>query len=230
MRWYVVGTAGWLLSMNAMAEEPFDSQAFYARHPNQVFNAPARHALTMGFIEGDEVPYMTYDGSLNGKPFYLELHGDQLRIHSGKRVWARDLKRATRPPRQEAMRLDARGTNLYMMNGAGQRPSVACLESLPAEVQRTQPHRTVFVIIDPLGARRLYQLPSLYASCKGLTWTPSRGWQAPWWQPLPDTNPPRFLIQYHRLTPGGFASTDHADTLLGDSQKIDQFTHASVTD
>ena len=80
-----------LITGSAMAGEPIDSAGFYASRPGQLFKGSSLQPPNVGFIEGDETSYQTWEGMLSGKKLYVELHGDQLNIFAGRRKFMRNL-------------------------------------------------------------------------------------------------------------------------------------------
>lgn len=207
----------------AMAGEPIDSARFYADRPGQVFKGSSPQSMNIGYIEGDETPYQTWEGMLSGKKLYVELHGDQLKIQAGRRKFRRNLGSAFKLPSEQTAALDFRGTDLYVFQGKGAHGSALCMESLPAEVNRSTPHRSVYLLADPLGRPRLYQFPTLYASCKGLTEVKLGVYMVPWWSASIDTIPPTFSIEFYKLNPMGFTATGQRVKAMAVDDQLDKF-------
>lgn len=152
-----------------------------------VFQPHEAQPMAVGTLEGDDEPYQTWRGEVSGKPVYVELHGDALRLQVAKRTFLRKLSGAARSAGSPVMLLDTRGTALFA--GAGPRPpssAIVCLESLPASASRDTPDKAVFVVLDLLGSPKVYQLPPLQAACAGLVVTAPGGYKAPVWEPSPD--------------------------------------------
>ena len=206
-----------------MAGASIDSAGFYASRPGQVFKDSSPQSMNVGYLEGDETPYQTWEGMLSGKKLYVELHGDQLKIQAGRRKYTSNLGSAFKLPSEQTAALDFRGTDLYTYQGKGAHDNVLCIESLPAEVNRTTPYRSVYLLIEPLGKPRLYQLPMLYASCKGVSEDKQGTYMIPWWSPSTDSAPHNLSIEFFKLGPTGYTATgQRANATVVDDQ-IDKF-------
>lgn len=223
MRNALASAVAMLLTGSAIAAEPIDSATFYASRLGQVFKGTTPEALSGGYVEGDETPYQTWEGSISGKKLYLELHGDKLKLYVERRKFMLSLGSAFKLPSEQPTALDSRGTDLYVRPGQGAHGSALCIESLLADVSRSTPHRSVYLITDPLGVPRLYQFPTLYASCKGLEEVMPGVYIVPRWTESTDTTPHTFSIQFYTLGKTGFTPTDQRVTATGVGDKIDEF-------
>lgn len=163
----------------------------------QVFQHTDAQPMTVGTLEGDDEPFQTWRGQVSGKPVYVEVHGDALRLQVGRRTFVRKLSRAARPAGTPAMALDTRGTSLFATSGSQASTAILCLESLPASVSRSTPDKAVFVILDLWGAPKVYQLPPLQAACAGLRATAPGRYEAPVWEPSPDATE-GYRVRGHR--------------------------------
>jgi hypothetical protein len=152
----------------------------------QVFQHTDAQPMTVGTLEGDDEPFQTWRGQVSGKPVYVEVHGDALRLQVGRRTFVRMLSRAARSAGTPAMALDTRGTTLFATSGSQPSTAILCLESLPASVSRSTLDKAVFVILDLRGAPKVYQLPPLQAACAGLRATAPGRYEVPVWEPSPD--------------------------------------------
>lgn len=217
-----------LLAANAFAADPIDSATFYASLPGQVFKGSSPDALTVGYVEGDEIPYQTWEGLVSGKKLYLELHGDKLQIQSGRHKVTRSLDSAFKLEREQSAHMDFRGTDLYVRQGKVAHNAALCIESLPAGVSRSMPHRSVYLVTDPLGTPRLYQLPTMYASCKGVVEVKPGIYTVPGWTTSTDTAPHVFNIQFYKLNTTGFAASDWRATATSIGEQFDQFIIETV--
>ena len=203
-----------VLSMTAQADEGLSSDDFYARQPGQVFNASSAKDMTVGYLQGDDVPYMTWDGRLGQRAAYVELHGDELVVRSGRRVWHRHLSQAARVEGESPAALDSKGVSIFLEVAKVGRDSFICLESLPDGAGRSAPFRSVFLLADPLGKLTVYQLPGLYGSCKGLMTRGHGVHVVPRWQRLPDGQQKTHAVEWLRLAGRkGFSSTGVSETL-----------------
>jgi hypothetical protein len=215
----LVCTIAMLLGGQALAAEPVDSATFYASRPGQVFKAGSSKAMTVGYMEGDETPYQSWEGRVSGKKVYLELHGDQFKMQIGRRWTKRSLgsalKLATDASAEKQATLDAKGTELYVRSDKVAKRSVLCLESLLADVT------------DLLASPRLYRLPALYGSCQGLVDGGSGGFVVPAWSTASDHVPATFSIRYLRLGKVGFAATDQTYTATSVGDHLDEFIMSS---
>lgn len=216
----------WLPGRQPRAAEVVDSAAFYARHPGQLFRDTQPVDMTVGFIEGQETPYQTWEGLVAGKKVYVELHGTQLKVKVGPRWIERSLQGALRMPAEAMTAFDARGTELYVQAGVAGRPTALCLESLQPGAQQAVPFRSVYVVPNLLAAYpRLYQLPALYAACKGLAQTQGRPGEVetPVWTPVGQNKPTGFSIRYHRLVKRGFMPTGMTFSAVSVGDQLDEF-------
>jgi hypothetical protein len=227
----LVCTIAMLLGGQALAAEPVDSATFYASRPGQVFKAGSSKAMTVGYMEGDETPYQSWEGRVSGKKVYLELHGDQFKMQIGRRWTKRSLgsalKLATDASAEKQATLDAKGTELYVRSDKVAKRSVLCLESLLADASRVMPFRSVYVVTDLLASPRLYRLPALYGSCQGLVDGGSGGFVVPAWSTASDHVPATFSIRYLRLGKVGFAATDQTYTATSVGDHLDEFIMSS---
>ncbi len=217
----------WQPGGKARAAEVLDSAAFYARHPGQLFTDTEPVDMTVGFLEGQETPYQTWEGLVAGKKVYVELHGAKLKVKVGARWIERSLQGAIRMPAEAMTALDARGTELYVRAGAAGRPSVLCLESLRPDAQQAVPFRSVYVVPNLLApSPRLYQLPALYAACKGLAQTQERPGEVetPVWTSAGQSKPTGFSVRYHRLVKRGFMPTGMTFSAVSVGDQLDEFT------
>lgn len=222
--------AGALLSgQQGRAAEAVDSATFYDSQPGQLFKGVAPADMTVGFVEGQDAPYLTWKGELSGKAVYVELHGSALRIKVDERWVARRLASAKRLPGQKATYLDAQGTALYAQPDAAGKPAVMCVESLLPGAGQATPHRSVYVVTGLLTpSPQVFQLPSLYAACKGLTAQPGQGGTinvtAPAWLRYEPHRPGDFQIRYFRLGNKGFARTPQTFSAHAVGSRLDEFT------
>lgn len=214
MKRWVWCLAWGVLSMAARADEGLSSDAFYARQPGQVFKVSSPQDMTVGYLQGDDVPYMTWDGRLGQRTAYVELHGDELVVRSGRRVWHRRLSQAARVEGESPAALDSKGVSIFLKAAKVGRDSFICFESLPDGAVQSAPQRSVYVLADPLGKLTVYQLPGLYGSCKGLMDRGHGVHVAPHWRRLPDGQPKTHSVEWLRLAGRkGFASTGVSETL-----------------
>jgi hypothetical protein len=220
---------GALLSgQRGQASEVLDSATFYDRQPGQLFKRVEPADMTVGFVQGQNTPYLIWKGELSGKKIYVELHGGALRIKVNERWVARRLASAKRLPGKKATYLDAQGTALYAQPDAAGKPAVICLESLLPGASQATPHRSAYVITGLLTASpRVFQLPSLYAACKGLTALAAQGavdLAAPAWLPHGPHKSGGFQIRYYRLGSKGFTWTSQTFTAKPAGEQLDAFT------
>ncbi len=218
-----------LSGQQGRAAEVMDSTTFYDSQPGQVFKGVVPADMTVGFVEGQDVPYLTWKGELSGKAVYVELHGSALRIKVGERWVTRRLKAAKRLPGKKATYLDAQGTALYARPDAAGKPAVMCLESLLPGAGQATPHRSVYVVMGLLTpSPQVFQLPSLYAACKGLTVLPGQGGAvdvaAPAWLRSAPHKPGDFQIRYFRLGNKGFVRTPQRVSAHAAGPQLDEFT------
>lgn len=203
-----------VLSMSARADEGLSSDAFYARQPGQVFKASLPHDMTVGYLQGDDVSYMTWDGRFGKRVAYVELHGDELVVRSGQRVWHRRLSQAARVEGEAPAVLDSKGVTISLKAEKVKRDSFICLESLPDGAAQSAPFRSVYLLADPLGKLTVYQLPGLYGSCKGLMARGHGVHVVPRWRRLPDGQQKTHAVEWLRLAGRkGFSSTGVCETL-----------------
>lgn len=202
-----------VLSMSARADEGLSSDAFYARQPGQVFKASLPQDMTVGYLQGDDVPYMTWDGRFGQKAAYVELHGDQLVVRSGRRVWHRRLGQAARVEGESPAALDPKGVSIFVKTAKVGRDSFICLESLPDGAGQSAPQRSVYLLADPLGKLTVYQLPGLYGACKGLMDRGHGVHVVPHWR-LPEGQQKTHSVEWLRLAGHkGFAATGVSEAL-----------------
>lgn len=201
-----------------------DSYALYALQPNQVFKDEPTLKLTVGFIEGgDEVAYQTWRGKASGKNVYLEIHGDSVRIKTGKQSMPLKFSSAHRWQNEEKAELDPMATSLFVHSAKKASDSLICLESMPLEEQLTAPIRSVFVITHALTRPVLHQLPAIYGSCRGLVFERGQGVAAPYWI-REFSSSSRFTIQYLPLIDTGFGgSTGKQTVVTNPGNEIDRF-------
>lgn len=209
--WYLAFVA---LSMAARADESLSSDAFYARQPGQVFQASMPQDMTVGYLQGDDVPYMTWCGRLGQRAAYVELHGDELVVLSGRRVWQRRLSQAARVEVESPAALDSKGVSIFVKAAKVGRDSFICLESLPEGVGQSEPQRSVYLLVDPLGNLTVYQLPGLYGACKGLMDRGHGVHVVPHWRRLPEGQQNTYSVVWLRLAGRkGFAPTGMSEAL-----------------
>jgi hypothetical protein len=200
--------------MAARADEGLSSDTFYARQPGQVFKASLAQDMTVGYLQGDDVPYMTWDGRFGKRAAYVELHGDELVLRSGQRVWHRRLSQAVRVEGEAPAVLDSKGVTIFLKAEKAGRDSFICVESLPDGAGQSAPFRSVYLLADPLGKLTVYQLPELYGSCKGLMARGNGVHVVPYWQRLPDGQQKTHAVEWLRLAGRkGFSSTGVSETL-----------------
>ncbi|MGE5451290.1 MAG: hypothetical protein ACM3VZ_05520 [Acidobacteriota bacterium] len=200
--------------MVARADEGLSSDAFYARQPGQVFKALPPQDMTVGYLQGDDVPYMTWDGRLGQRAVYVELHGDELVVRSGRRVWHRRLSKAARVEGASPAALDSKGVSIFLKVDKIGRDSFICLESLPDGAGQSVPLRSVYLLSDPLSKLNVYQLPGLYGSCKGLIARGRGVYVVPHWQRLPEGQQKTHSVEWLRLAGRkGFAPTGVSEAL-----------------
>ena len=203
-----------VLSMAARADESFSSDAFYARQPAQVFKASLSQDMTVGYLQGDDVPYMTWDGRLGQRAAYVEVHGDELVVRSGRRVWQRRLSQAVRVEGDSPAALDSKGVSIFMKAAKRWRDSFICLESLPDGAGQSAPYRAVYLLADPLGKLTVYQLPGLYGACKGLMDRGQGVHVVPHWRRLPEGQQQTHSVEWLRLAGRkGFAPAGMSEAL-----------------
>lgn len=203
-----------VLSMAARADEGLSSDAFYARQLGQVFKASPPQELTVGYVQGEDVPYMTWDGRLGQRAVYIELHGDELVVRTGRRLLQRRLSQAARVAGESPAALDSKGVSIFLKAEKVGRDSFICLESLPDGAGHSAPFRSVYLLADPLGKLTVYQLPGLYGSCKGLMAHRRGVHVVPHWQRLPDGQQKTHVVEWLRLAGrNGFSSTGVSETL-----------------
>jgi hypothetical protein len=222
-------TGALLSGQHGQAAEVLDSATFYDRQPGQLFKGVAPADMTVGFVEGQEAPYLTWEGELSGKQVYVDLHGATLRIKVNERWVTRRLASAKRLPGEKATYLDAQGTALYAQPDAAGKPAVMCLESLLPGASQATPHRSVYVVTGLLTASpRVFQLPSLYAACKGLTALAGQGGSvdvaAPAWLLHSPHKSGGFQIRYYRLGSKGFTRTSQTFTAKPAGEQLDEFS------
>lgn len=209
--WYSAFVA---LSMTARADESLSSDAFYARQPGQVFQASMPQDMTVGYLQGDDVPYMTWDGRFGQRAAYVEVHGDVLVVRSGRRVWHRRLSQAARVEGESPAALDSKGVSIFVKAAKVGRDSFICLESLPEGAGQSAPQRSVYLLADPLGKLTVYQLPGLYGACKGLMDRGHGVYVVPHWRRLPEGQQNTHSVVWLRLAGRkGFAPTGMSEAL-----------------
>lgn len=215
------------LSMSARADEGLSSDAFYARQPGQVFKASLPQDMTVGYLQGDDVPYMTWDGRLGQRAAYVELHGDELVVRAGRRAWHRRLSHAARVEGESPAALDSKGVSIFVKAAKVGRDSFFCLESLPDGAVQSAPWRSVYLLADPLGKLTVYQLPGLYGACKGLM-DRGRGVHViPQWRQLPEGQQKTHSVEWLRLAGrNGFATTGMSEALT--ELSLDRFVWGNV--
>lgn len=214
MKRWVWCLAWGVLSMAARADEGLSSDAFYARQPGQVFKASLVKDMTVGYLQGDDVPYMTWDGRLGQRAAYVEVHGDELIVRSGRRVWHRRLSQAARVEGESPAALDSKGVSIFLKAAKVGRDSFICLESLPDGAGQSAPQRSVYVLADPLGKLTVYQLPGLYGACRGLMDRGHGVHVVPHWRRLLEGQQKTHSVEWLRLAGRkGFAPTGMSEAL-----------------
>ena len=134
-----------------------------------VFQGVEPQRMTVGFVAGEEEPYQTWNGVINGRSAYVELNDGKWRLQL-RRKWARgDLSKALREPGEQYLGLDAKGTDIYVVPGRIKAGVLLCLESPPNGASRDTSHMAVFVFSQFVGKSVVHQLPATNASCRGLT-------------------------------------------------------------
>ena len=128
--------------------------------------------------------------------------------------------------REQCLLLETEGEQLGRMKLIHN--AALCIESLPARGSRSTPHRSVYLVTDPLGAPRLYQIPTMYASCKGVAEVKPGIYIVPEWTTSTDTAPPVFNIQFYKLNKTGFAASDQRATATSVGEHLDQFVIETV--
>lgn len=214
MKRWVWCLAWGVLSMSARADEGLSSDAFYARQPGQVFKASLPQDMTVGYLQGDDVPFMTWDGRFAQRAAYVELHGDELVVRSGRRAWHRRLSQAARVEGESPAALDPKGVSIFLKAAKVGRDSFICLESLPEGAGQSAPQRSVYLLADPLGKLTVYQLPALYGACKGLMDKGHGVHVVPHWRRLPEGQQKTHSVEWLRLAGRkGFAPTGVSEAL-----------------
>lgn len=227
MKRWVWCLAWGVLSMSARADEGLSSDAFYARQPGQVFKASLPQDMTVGYLQGDDIPYMTWDGRFGQRAAYVELHGDQLVVRSGRRVWHRRLSQAARVEGESPAALDPKGVSIFVKAAKVGRDSFICLESLPDGAGQSAPQRSVYLLADPLGKLTVYQLPGLYGACKGLMDKGHGLHVVPHWRRLPEGQQKTHSVEWLRLAGRkGFAPTGTSEALT--ELSLDRFVWGNV--
>ncbi len=216
-----------VLSMAARADEGLSSDALYARQLGQVFKASLPQDMTVGYLQGDDVPYMTWDGRLGQRAAYVELHGDELVVRSGRHVWHRRLSQAARVEGESPAVMDSRGISIFLKAAKFGRDSFVCLESLPDGAGQSAPQRSVYLLADPLGKLTVYQLPGLYGACKGLMDRGHGVHVVPHWRRLPEGQQKTHSVEWLRLAGRkGFAPTGTGEALT--ELSLDRFVWGNV--
>lgn len=228
-----------------------DSATIYSKHTGQVYNAESVQPVSLGFIEGDDVPYLTWNGIMSGKKMYVELHGGVLNIHAGNRKWTLRLDEAYKMPGEHVAEMDTLGTDLYVRSSKRVHDSALCIESLLPGVSRGNPNRSVYVITNPVSEPRLYQMPSLYGACMGLMEKTSGVYAVPMWSRIDAGNAQRdqvsknpsdgcgrvsneafaqrYQVRYHLLTAVGFGEASETLNVTGVDCNIDEFVIENVS-
>lgn len=134
-----------------------------------VFQSVEPQRMTVGFVAGEEEPYQTWNGVINGRSAYVEFNDSKWRLQLRRR-WVRgDLTKALRAPGEQYLGLDAKGTAIYVAPGRAKDVVLLCLESPPNGASRDTLHMAVFVFSQFAGKPVVHQLPATNASCRGLT-------------------------------------------------------------
>lgn len=214
-----LGLACLLLSTVAQAADVVDSEAFYDSRANQVFKNVPPQQFSIGYEEGDDVPFLTWNGTVAGKDLYLELHGNAVEIIAGKQRISRRLQKAFRLTGESALGFNFRGVDLYIQSDTKAMPAALCIESLEPDVSRPAPYRSAYVIVAPFSAARMYKIPRRFASCKGLVRSESgNDLLAPKWQ-VDDGVAQTPSLRYYRLGSKG---------MVADGKVIDHWSADSV--
>lgn len=196
-----------LIYINSAASEAINHIEFYNQQANQVFKHTQPQSMAIGYEAGNNTPYQTWDGVIAGRSLYLELHDNKITLIHGQKKTSRRLKQAYRFPSEPVSKLDFRGTELYVREGEGADEPLICLESLPAEINRSSPRRSVFLLKNPFRNAQLYQLPALHASCRGVFHAKTGEFVIPAWKELTSHEETGYLIGFYRLAPRGFSPT-----------------------
>lgn len=187
-------------------ENTIDSDTFYNTQKNKVFTEKNKN-LSIGFEEGDETPFLTWEGQLSGGKLYFELHGNQITIITGRHRITANLENSFRLNDEAATGLDPRGVSLYVNTYDHPKDSVLCIESLEPDASRTTPYRSAYIITEPTTSAKLYKIPKRFASCKGLIRGSSRrSLYVPEWK-FDDSLARTFQVVYHHIQPKGFEAS-----------------------
>lgn len=194
----------------ANAAGAVDNEAFYAKRGHQIFKNEDVRDLDHGYEQGDEVPYFTWEGSVSGKPLYVEIHGPQIKIITGERTIVLPFIRAAKLAGgdKEIVALDEKGPDLYIRSPQQSAESILCIESLgPDRYLRPRPYREVYLVTDPFDSPYLYRLSGINASCKGVERTRTGKLIVPAWD-IARNKTPSVVITYYAIGKGKIEKTD----------------------
>jgi hypothetical protein len=197
-----------------------DWKTFSANQSGQVFKDSDRKELQGGFlVGGDDMQYYTWSGNVSNYGVYIEVHNHTIKLRIGKRWVTRKITRAiTLSPENKTDfdRIDP--PYLYIKSANKPADTLICLDN----IQPNYPffpyayESGAYVLVDPMGAARLYKMPSTMASCMGLIKNRDGKLAVPKWDIAPfsisdkehlASPPPKFTIQYYQLEPAGFSKT-----------------------
>jgi hypothetical protein len=194
----------------ALPAERINNEVFYATRKHQLFKMEDVRASTIGYMRGDDVPYLTWNGFLSGKDAYFELHGDQIKLRIGKRITAFTVNTATALPGGDTAnkKIDPDSATLFVKSTNNPAQSMICIESLGPDIyRRPRPYWEVYLLTDPITKPRLYRLSGINASCKGIERLSSGKLGVPSWKVSSETSP-NVVISYYAIEPAGYRLTD----------------------
>lgn len=187
-----------------------DNQGLYATRAQQIFKEEDIRALQHGYENGDDIPFFTWNGFVSGKPLYIEVHGESIKLFQGNKKAHMSLLQAPALPGadRDSHTLDDKGPRLFVKSTKVPEHSLVCIESLGLDIYiRPRPYMEVYLITAPLGSARLYRLSGINASCKGIEQAPSGALLAPVWD-INRKRTPNVIISYFSLASSRFIPTN----------------------
>lgn len=207
-----------------------DKHAYYASRRGQIFKSSDIKETSAGYVRGDEMQYLTWDGYVSGLPVYVEIHGENLKIHIAKKIFSFAMRKAPSIPGgdKEDFVISDVGSVFYVKSTPNPKDSAICIEALGPDIYvPLRPYWEVYLITNPLTSPKLFRLSGINSSCSGIERTPEGKMIVPKWTVTKLSNP-NVIIDYYFIekdsirksniqVTGKIASDDALEYLITDA-------------
>jgi hypothetical protein len=220
-----IGSIFLAASITASAAEKLDNRGFYATRDQQAFKTEDIKKSSLGYVRGDDVQYITWDGFISGKQTYFEVHGERMRIKVGTKWTVLSFRKAPALPGgdMDFFIISEKGSDLFIKSATDGRQSLICIQSLGSDLYVSRrPYWEVYLITDPVGHPRLYRISGINADCSGIERAQDGMLLVPTWD-IQKNVTPGVVINYYAIEKNGFRKTDIRFTGSIESELADEY-------